>query len=240
MTPSQPPILFVTATSSRLGKTTLACALIKRAAELGGHPVGIKLIDGDAVYDKSHDLISPDGVRLKEARSRPVPPLVVAPYRFKAGSSPLQATRRSGLTLKLDDFEQSIRVAAEHGDVLIVEVSGGLFTPLAEDGAGMDLAIRLKSPVVLMCSGEPGGESSGIATARCAEFMGAPLKGIIVNQGPQSSEHANSVDVESILSEQCTDLVYPTIPEFKSNIDESFLQYVRDHRLLERLFATPA
>ncbi len=157
-----------------------------------------------------------------------MPPLVMVPYRFvQRDSSPLEATRASGLSLRLDHLEQAIRVAGEHGDVLFVELPGPVDGPITEDGTGPDLVARINAPLLLM--------HGNTSTLPLPPFS---VQAIIVNEGSADPHAKKSPPSDSSAREHFSHAnEYPPFPRISTNVGDAALQYVQKHRLLEQLFA---
>ena len=129
------PPIFVSATSTGVGKTFLTCALV-RALRAAGRPVQalkpvVSGIDPDAPAGS-------DTALLLEALGQPLMPDAmdtVSPWRFRAPLAPNMAAHREGRSLDLDDVIAFCRQAlAAAGAVAVVLSEGGTGDepPLAE------------------------------------------------------------------------------------------------------------
>ena len=123
------PPVFVLGTGFGVGKTALACAILRALGGRGIAAAGVKPIDTGCTYRDDHDLVSDDGRRLRAASSAEVPPLVTAPYRFASRLDPAAAAAAAGLELTNDDLVSTVEVAAKFGRA-VVEGPGGPTTPL--------------------------------------------------------------------------------------------------------------
>ena len=236
MSSIEPPILCVAGTGPQVGKTSIACALMRRAYELGGHPVGIKPIDVACSYDDKHDLVSTDGRELARARGRPVPPLVVAPYRFASPLPPALAAQKSGLRLELDHFKATVEVAREHGNVVFVELAWGALTPLTPTHCGLDLAEALHAPIILVGPCQPGVESTLISLVECAHSRNIAVRGILMTAQTSDSDMYEN-HAQSMIADHVSTNIFPTIPHFSEDLDANLLAHINQHRILEGIFA---
>lgn len=228
MTSQEPevrPLLCVAGTGLGTGKTTAIVGLMARAQALGGHPVGMKPIEIGCSYDEHHDLIGRDGVRLREARTGTLPPLVASPYRLAAAeANPAEAARVSGLELTLSDFQTAVATASEFGDVVFVELPGDALQPLAADGVGLDLAHALGARVLVVSPAQPDAIDPALALCEDVRRRGLVLAGVL-SWGPD-------LGLEETLR---TKAFGPQV--FKTHrADSSFEDYLTDERVLERCF----
>jgi dethiobiotin synthetase len=128
-------LVLVTGVGTEIGKTHLATALV---AAWGRHePVfGYKPIESGVAGS-----VGPDEAALEAASTFHVkhPPLHV---RLRAPVSPHLAARLEGRTISLSEVARS--VLALRGEAhLVVELAGGLFSPLTDEATNADQALLL-------------------------------------------------------------------------------------------------
>ena len=221
---SRPPILFVGALHTEIGQTTMTVSLVKQARSLGGHPVGICLIDVGCPYNEHSDLYSPTGDKLREARELPVPPLVVAPYRFPVKNlGPKEAAEKAGLSLSLKNLEDAVHTATEFGDLVIVELPGTITQTIVKDATGLDLASKFDAPVLLLS------DSSDESRQQIKDTLPADknpnLKVVYTNiKGTNNTSYPEDE--------------FPIVPNFEQNAEEETLNFIRNHSLLQKMFQT--
>lgn len=140
--------LFVTATSTDVGKTYVACAVI-RALRAAGRPVRAfkPVVSG---FDPTEAEASDPG-RLRSALGTGAPPLeAIAPLRFAAPLSPPLAARMEGVSLSLDHLETLCRDQMGGDSLLLIEGAGGVMSPLTDGETNLDLIERLGAAVILV------------------------------------------------------------------------------------------
>lgn len=230
------PILCVAGTGPGVGKTLLAAGLVRRAVALGGRPVGMKPIEVGCRYGEDHDLVSSDGDALRAARGEALPPLVAAPYRLTPIQNPLLAARASGLDLSLEALEQAVQNAKDFGDVLIVELPSGALAPIAEDGNGLDLAVRLASRVLIVATPAPGVESRVLGLVESARARKLTVGGIQLNSPPP--EPAAAEDLCALMSERAGVPVFQPIPCLEGEVQAAVDEHLESEKVLERSFRT--
>jgi dethiobiotin synthetase len=139
--------LFITGTGTGVGKTEVAAALARLLANSGvavrvRKPVESGCLVADGV------LVPADAMRLREAARCRDPLDVVCPYRLRTAISPERAAALESVELDLARLERACRHDLGPNDFVLVEGAGGLLSPLARDGLGADLAVRLALPVL--------------------------------------------------------------------------------------------
>jgi dethiobiotin synthetase len=142
--------LFVAGAHTDVGKTHVACALIRAARARGIACDAFKpVLSGFSPAGWAQS----DAGRLLAALGRPAADLdAVSPLRFTAPVAPPLAARREGARLELADLLERSRawLAASRAELRLLEGAGGLMSPIAEDGTALDLPKRLGLPCVLV------------------------------------------------------------------------------------------
>lgn len=145
--------VFITGTDTGVGKTFVACRLI-RALEDGGLDTAVfKPVetgcraDGGANDDK---LTPQDAVQLARASKHRPAIDAVCRHRFAAAVSPARAAQLAGVDLRVGDLAAACRSDARR--FAVVEGAGGLLSPIAGDGVNADLAAALNYAVVVVAA----------------------------------------------------------------------------------------
>jgi dethiobiotin synthetase len=144
--------VFVAGAHTDVGKTFVACGLIRAARSAGLAVEAVKpVVSG---FDPA-DWADSDPGRLLAALGRPltVDALeAMAPWRFAAPLAPPMAARLEQRDLRLSAIADfcAARAAASRADLLVVEGVGGLMSPIAEGATGLQLMSALHYPVVLV------------------------------------------------------------------------------------------
>ena len=179
---------FVTGSGTDIGKTWVACALLRHWRLAGLEPEAVKPVATGYDPERPEDS---DGAALLKALGRPADAVhveAITPNRFRAPLSPDQAARREGgwLSARGVAMECAGVVAAARGPVL-VEGAGGVMTPLNESETMLDLAVALRLPVIFVCGSYLGAIShtlTGLA-ALAGQGITSPL--VLVNETPDST-----------------------------------------------------
>ncbi len=171
---------FVTGTDTGVGKTVVACALLKAFAARGLRAIGMKPVASGA-EPAAHGLIHDDVERLIAASNLAAPREHVNPYCFLPPIAPHIAARQAGVTIDLERIERSFRALAARADVVIVEGAGGFRVPLGPATDTAQLAARLALPVVLVVGMRLGCLNHALLTAEAIAARGLKLAGWIAN-----------------------------------------------------------
>lgn len=155
------PLIAVTGTGTEIGKTHAAQALLAAWASAwpNARLVGLKPVetggtaDGDALGRMST-------FHVKRFQ---------APYMLKRPVSPHLAARDEGRTIEVGPIVAQIEAARRETDGVLVELAGGLFSPLAPGMLNLDVLRALQpSTVVLVAPDRLGVLHDVIATVRAA------------------------------------------------------------------------
>jgi 8-amino-7-oxononanoate synthase len=172
-------LVIVAGTGTSIGKTHACEALVRawRAMAPDETIVAIKPVES-GVADPERS----DTAVLSAASSFHVKPL----YRLRAPLSPHLAARDEGVDIRLDAIAGLVddaRVAA-HG--VVVELPGGLFTPIAEGVCNADLVRRLAPDELLLVAPDRLGVLHDVgATARAAIAASVHIRGVILVAPPE-------------------------------------------------------
>jgi dethiobiotin synthetase len=168
---------FITATDTGVGKTEIACALIRAARAAGVDAVGMK------PAQSGHTPGEPsDAERLREAAGGVEPLAEICPYTLGAPLAPAVAARVEGRAIELDRILAAARALAARHDALVVEGAGGLLVPLTERETFADLAVALGLPVVLVARAGLGTVNHAALTAEALRARGLAIAAIVLNR----------------------------------------------------------
>jgi dethiobiotin synthetase len=171
---------FVTGTDTGVGKTLVACGLLKAFAQRGLRTVGMKPVATGAV-PRGNGLVHEDVERLLAAGNTPAPREQVNPYCFAPPIAPHLAASEAGIRIDLDHIERCFDALAAAADVVIVEGVGGFRVPLGPGADTARLAARLALPVVLVVGMRLGCLNHALLTVEALAGRGLSLAGWVAN-----------------------------------------------------------
>jgi dethiobiotin synthetase len=147
MTPARG--IFITGTDTGVGKTLVACGLVRLLAGRGHQVVGLKPVASGAEQSQS-GLRNADALALAAESSVKLPYELTNPYCFVPAIAPHLAAAAAGVRLSPDDLVDWYRCATAGAELAVVEGAGGWRVPLNPDGFLSDLPERLGLGVVLV------------------------------------------------------------------------------------------
>jgi dethiobiotin synthetase len=170
--------IVVVGTGTAVGKTHVACALIRAWGERGVRAVGLKPVETGVSPGGSGSEGSSDQERLCSASAvfhvkRSIPPefhVKQSLYAFPQAVSPHLAARTAGLRIDLGSIRHW--VAEQNAPIVVVETAGGLFSPLGPGLTNLDLAKALRPNVLVLVAADRLGvlhdvtAALGLASAR--------------------------------------------------------------------------
>jgi dethiobiotin synthetase len=166
-------LVFVSGTATGIGKTHFAAALLLAVRRHVARVAGIKPVESGVNASPETD-----SSRLHRCSSFHVKPFG---YAFPEAVSPHLAARRSGVRIDSATLELGIAAARADADIVVVELAGGLFTPLGDGFLNADLAARCApDDHLLVAPDRLGALHEVIATVRAADAMGLRIGGIVL------------------------------------------------------------
>ncbi len=169
--------LFVTATDTGVGKTEVACAILRDARRRGLDLAPMKPAQSGVVAGEPTD-----AERLREASERVEPLAVVCPYSFAAPLAPAVAARVEGREIAFDRIVETARALAARHAALLVEGAGGLLVPLTERETYADLAVALALPVLVVARAGLGTVNHTALTVEALRRRGLDVAAIVLNR----------------------------------------------------------
>jgi dethiobiotin synthetase len=169
--------LFVTGTDTGVGKTEVACALLRLARAGGLDAVGMKPAQSGAT-----DGEPTDAERLLDACDGVEPFEAICPYSLAAPLAPAVAARLEGRRIELARILDAARALASRHELIVVEGAGGLLVPLTERETYADLAAALGLPVLVVARAGLGTINHTALTVEALRARGLAIAGIVLNR----------------------------------------------------------
>jgi dethiobiotin synthetase len=164
--------VVITGTGTSIGKTHFAEALLlawtRTARVVGFKPIETGVADG----------VVTDAARLRAVSSFHVKQ---RGYSLSAPVSPHMAARDEGVQIRIDLIVALVEEVRQQADGIVVELAGGLFTPIADGLSNADLATSLAADSVLLIAPDRLGVLHDVAaTTRGASLTSVRIDGVVL------------------------------------------------------------
>jgi dethiobiotin synthetase len=192
--------LLITGTDTDVGKTWVACAILRALKEDGISAAAYKPVCSGAAVDEGRTVWS-DVEALYEACDRRLDREWIAPQRFVAPLAPHRAAAIEDRSVDADLALTAARRLAGH-DLLVVEGAGGLFCPVTSTTTIADLALAWKLPLVIVAANRLGTVNHTLLTCASAWSMGLEIAAVVLNDAGgclDASAASNREDIERLL-----------------------------------------
>jgi len=175
---------FITGTDTGVGKTVLTALLARHLRERGVNAAALKPIcsggrdDARALRAAMKDALTPDEIN---------------PWHFRAPIAPLLAARRERKQVKLADVLAHVRAMQKRFDVVLVEGTGGLLSPLGGNFDSRDLIAALRATPMVVCPNRLGAVNQVLLTL-AALPRSASCRARVVLMSPSKPDAATNTN----------------------------------------------
>ncbi|MDA1232761.1 MAG: dethiobiotin synthase [Planctomycetota bacterium] len=174
--------IFVTGTDTGVGKTHVACCLIRQLRQTGLNVGAYKPACSGAEYDAAGHPVWSDVELLHAAAGLDVSLDLICPQRFLAAVAPNVAAELEGRSVSTELLISGVSAWAKIADVLIVEGAGGLFCPLSDGLTVFDLALRVQAPMVVVAANRLGVINHTRLTVERIRQSGLNIAAVVLNE----------------------------------------------------------
>ena len=210
--------IFITGTDTGVGKTVVACALVRALRDEGARVAVMKPVASGA-FQTPEGLRNTDALALMEAAGPqcPHPYEDVNPYCLEPAISPHIAAKEAGIEIDTSMIRHKYDRLATGFDWVVVEGAGGWFAPINERQTMADLAWALSVPALLVVGLKLGCLNHARLTRLGVESHGVPLAGWVVSgiDRHMARTEANLETLERLLGEPPLAMV----PHLASGLD---------------------
>lgn len=191
------PGVFITATDTGVGKTTITAALIL-ALRKTDQPVGVMKPVETGIDPQGHTPSDTD--RLRSLLS-PSPPFdSVCLYAFPQPLAPLACARKAGTIIDVPQIVSYVHHRTQQHAFVFVEGAGGIFTPITKQQTMRDLMAALSFPVLVVGRTTLGGVNHLFLTLEALQHAGIKTSGIVLNDPVSNTpnDHARQQQISTI------------------------------------------
>jgi dethiobiotin synthetase len=185
--------LFVTGTSTEIGKTVVAAAIARTLAAEGQRVAVFKpAVTGlDEGVETDHEL-------LRRAAGSDQSDEEIAPYRYGPPASPHLAAALAGEEIDPERLRAAAAAAGEGADAIVCEGVGGLLVPLSPDYLVRDLAADLGYPLVVVAGPGLGTINHTLLTIEAARAVGLEVAAVVLTPWPEEPSEIERSNRETI------------------------------------------
>ncbi|HEY4717205.1 MAG TPA: dethiobiotin synthase [bacterium] len=172
--------IFITGTDTGVGKTFVACSLIRVLRDHRAD-IGVMKPVETGCRKRGRRLVPGDGVRLISAAGVLDPENLVVPYKFRTPLAPYAAAMIENRRINLSRIRKSFRCLSKLHEFLVVEGAGGLFVPLTRDYTFLDFIKETKLSVVIVAGNKLGVLNHIMLTVFCLKKYNINPELVILN-----------------------------------------------------------
>lgn len=185
--------VFVTGTDTGVGKTLVACALV-RGLRARGLDVGvIKPIETGVGTGGPSDALA-----LLEAAGSGDPLDDVCPQRFALPAAPSVAAEAEGRTVDVPAIRAAFRRVRARHDCVVAEGAGGLLVPAAGTLSMADLARELELPLLLVARAALGTINHTLLSLEAAAARGLDVLGVVISHSSGRISAADEANLDAL------------------------------------------
>ena len=173
--------VFVTGTDTGVGKTLVACALLRRLAAAGVPAIGMKPVAAGCAQTAS-GRVNEDVEALLASSSARADRALVNPYALREAIAPHIAAAHESVRIDLERVLECFGRLRRLAGAVVVEGVGGFRVPLNESQDAGDLARMLGLPVVLVVGMRLGCLNHAMLTQETVLSRGLRLAGWVANR----------------------------------------------------------
>jgi dethiobiotin synthetase len=181
---------LIAGSDTGVGKTWVTCRLIEALRAEGARPAGFKPIAcgdrGDAI------------AMLAAAEEREFTLDDINPWCFSTPASPYTAAVMEGRRADMGAIDRALGRLIPTRNPILIEVAGGLMTPLSEIDTMRDLAARWSCPVILVVPNRLGALAQALANAECVRAANLALEAIVLNDMPEPHVPVGPLDTDGL------------------------------------------
>ena len=188
--------VFVTGTDTGVGKTLVACALLRGLRARGVDAGAMKPIETG---------VGPagplDALALREAAGADDALDLVCPQRFALPAAPTVAAAAEGRSVDLALIRRAFGALAARHACVIVEGAGGLLVPAAEGVSMADLARELGLPLLLVARARLGTINHTRLSLEVARARGLAVTGVVISHGVTPLPASDLANLDALRAE---------------------------------------
>lgn len=226
--------IFISGINQGCGKTMVIGGITAVMQSLGYNTGVYKPVQTSAI-DKGNYLISPDLDYIVKLDSNI---LTHATYLLTSDCTPVAAGEIERIKISIDDIKGDYEILKKKVEILLVEGTGGLLTPLSEKLFNIHIPLMLNLPVIFVITPSNDSINTYLNEVNTARQAGLNIIGVIINKYPLQSNSSEITTFISVIERYGNTKVLGVIRYFKDKmfkIDELFTEILNGINLQEVL-----
>jgi dethiobiotin synthetase len=181
-------VFFVAGCGTDIGKTYVACRLLRAARAAGRSVVPLKPVISGVAEVGDPAFQASDTARLLDAAGVALTVDAIdacSPWRYAAALSPDMAAALEGRTVALEQVMAWCRrriAEAPPGALVLIEGAGGVMSPITREATGLDWLQTLGCPAILVAGAYLGAISHTLTALTALLTRGIRIEAVIVNE----------------------------------------------------------
>lgn len=224
-----PKAFFITGTDTDIGKTLVACSVLRGLRTAGYSTAAVKPVAAGC-EQTAEGLRNDDALALLHEVTCKLSYAQINPVALQPAIAPHIAAEYAGVELTAANIAHSCRqVLALKADYTIIEGAGGWSVPLNESETLADVVVQLGLPVILVVGLRLGCLNHALLTAAAIERSGAQLVAWVGNccaPTTMPALHANIATLELRLAVPCLGII-PHLENATERLAENHLDVSR-------------
>ena len=184
---------FVTGTDTGVGKTVVACTLVRRL-RAAGRDVG--------VMKPAETGVGPDGpkdaIALREAAGVKDTLDEVCPVQLAVPAAPSVAADAEDRVIDVSHLRAGFEMLAARHECMVVEGAGGLLVPIVPGYTMADLANEIGLPLLVVARSALGTINHTLLTLEAAERRGLEVAGVVVSHATGVLSDADRMNLQAL------------------------------------------
>ncbi len=172
---------FITGAGTDVGKTFVACGLVRALSARAIKPVASGFDAGAPAASDAGQLLAAMGRPMTEDEIA-----AICPWRFAAPLSPDMAAACEGKAIDFNAVVEFSR-AVKPGETLLVEGVGGVMVPLDHRHTTLDWMVALGFPVILVGGSYLGAMSHTLSAYEVLRTRGLKIAALVTSESPDST-----------------------------------------------------
>jgi dethiobiotin synthetase len=184
---------FVSGTDTGVGKTVVACALVRSMRGRGLDVGAMKPIETGVGAEGPLDAQA-----LRSAAAAVEPLEEICPQTFALPAAPTVAAADEGREVEMEPIREAFARLRQRHRWLVVEGAGGLLVPATGDLTMADLSRELDLPLLIVCRAALGTINHTLLSLEAAAARDLPVAGVVISHSAGQLSEADQANLEAL------------------------------------------